>query len=252
MLTTAGAVRSTIGASDGMAVPSTAAGNWAFSGAAAASAMMAANAATGRAIMKLTLCGCAAVGCADRRMVPSGPMRRPIRRWSFSLDDLRASVDVDADPPRHDALVLGNHDFEHAVVALGGNAFGVGGVGQREAAEEAAGHALDAAIALAVFLAAVRAAARNGQHAVLHGDLDVVRLDARDVGVQQEAVLFLADVHRRGPVGDAAGGLVHAEALLEQPVQVFVHGAHQAPGLVADKTHGLPPVNDGMKWFMSR
>ena len=82
------------------------------------------------------------------------PIRQPahVRRISAKA---RARVRPRSGRLHLDALrlhlrLLRNAHLEHAVGLLRGDAFGLRGLGQREAAEERAGHALDALIALAV------------------------------------------------------------------------------------------------------
>src|SRR6056297_50804 len=249
MLTTAGAVFFTIGASEGRGEPSTMAGSCACNGAATARASMAATAARGRDFMGLSiswdmtwgwrpLTGIGSFSLKHRRwraVSPARHRRSPAAGWR------EVSVDLDADPPRHYPLVLRNDHLEYAVVALRVDALGVGRVGQREAPEEASGDAFDAAVAVLVLAFLGGAGPAGCRHAVLHRDFDVLAFHAGDVGMQQETVLLFPDVHGRDPVRDAAGGLVHAHPLFEQAVQVVMQGAHQPPGLVTNKAHCPPP-----------
>src|SRR6185437_8222663 len=95
---------------------------------------------------------------------------------------------------------LRNRHLEHAVLADGLDAFRVGAVRQRETTIEQAMRALDAR-QLAVLLARFRLAlALDRENALLHRDLDILRIDAGNVGEDGEAVVLFLDVDARRPL----------------------------------------------------
>src|SRR5690606_38492002 len=97
----------------------------------------------------------------------------------------------DLDPARRGFRALGDHDLEHAVAAAGDDALGIGAVGQREAAVEAAVAALHARVALGFGARFALAFALDRENALVHLDLDLLRVDARQVGVDHEALGLL-------------------------------------------------------------
>jgi hypothetical protein len=66
--------------------------------------------------------------------------------------------------------------------------------------------------------------AGDGEHALLDLDLDLVAIDARQVGAKDEVVLGLDQVHRRNPppraVAVRRSTLPAAEEAVEEPVHV--------------------------------
>ncbi len=94
------------------------------------------------------------------------------------------------------------------MLADGLDAFGVGAVRQREAAIERAVRALDAR-QLAVLLGCLGLAlALDRKDALLHRDLDVLRIDTGNVGEDGEAVVFFLDVDARRPLAGDDIGLI--------------------------------------------
>src|SRR5512146_1233756 len=107
---------------------------------------------------------------------------------------------ADADSARRRFRLLRNRDLKHAVLAGRADALGIGTVGQCEAAVEGAIRTLDAR-QLAVLLLRLRLAlAANRQDALVHADIDVLRVDARNVGEDDEALVLLLDVDARRPL----------------------------------------------------
>jgi len=86
---------------------------------------------------------------------------------------------------------------------VGLDRFRLRGLGQREAAQEGAGEAFEALEALRVLLALDAALAADRQHAVLGRDFDVLGIDARQIGTDDETLRFLVHVDGRHP-GDVA------------------------------------------------
>src|SRR6056297_266963 len=152
------------------------------------------------------------------------------------------SFDGDVDAARHYLGLFRDADLEHAVGALRGDALGIRGLRQREAAEEAAADPLDAAITVRLVPVAEVPLAAQCEHAVLHAHLDVPGIDTRYVGGEDETVGLLADVDGGDPVGDGGRTLgVRRHAAGHQFVEITVEPVHQAPGFVGYKAHNGPP-----------
>src|SRR5688500_4881904 len=111
---------------------------------------------------------------------------------------------------------------------------------------EAAVTALDAREALGLGGALAAALAADRQHAAIHRHLDVVRVDAGEVGVQHEAVALLLHVDPRHPLaGDdvavVAAPLVQAGAFqesVEHLPELVLGRAQCRPLAVTDYVHG--------------
>src|SRR5690606_21826664 len=144
---------------------------------------------------------------------------------------------------------LGDVDAQHAVAAGGGDAIRIGAVRQGEAAVEAAPLALAPGVALVLLLLFAGALALEGEHAAVHLHLDVLRVHARDVGEDDEAVALFPDVHPRCPLAGHHVGLVGEriaeeafEDLLELLLQVAARQAVE--GGVTDDAHvGRSPLS---------
>src|SRR3569623_2952927 len=80
---------------------------------------------------------------------------------------------------------LRNGELQHTVLAGGGDGLRVRGVGQYEAAVKGASRTFTALVAAVLPVLLLTVAAQR-EHAVLHRDLDVLRIDARDIGLKQE------------------------------------------------------------------
>src|SRR5690606_5869735 len=139
-----------------------------------------------------------------------------------------------------------------AVLAMGGDALRVGAVGQREAPVEHAVAAFDAREVLALVLFHADALALDGEQALVHLDLDVLRVDAGDVGVQDEAVRLLLDVDARRPLagdhGRFVGAVVAKQAAFEQAFEELPHGilgAGPSAPAAADLAHLRSPRSAG-------
>src|SRR3569833_2610487 len=89
---------------------------------------------------------------------------------------------VDLDPTGLHGRGLRNRYFQNTIGLLGFDLLGVGALGQREAAEEATGNTLDALIAVFGLALLSLALTADSQHAVVGGDVDVLGVNARDVG----------------------------------------------------------------------
>src|SRR5207248_2446396 len=92
--------------------------------------------------------------------------------------------------------LLRDRQREHAVVELRVDALAVGDVGQREAARERAVLALVERVALTLRAVLGAAAAADRQDAVVQADVEVLLLDARQVGLDDERVIGLLDLER--------------------------------------------------------
>src|SRR5690606_26257914 len=129
----------------------------------------------------------------------------PARPWSRRRSGLLVAV-AHFDPPGGGLGPLRDHDLQHAIAPGGGNAVRIGAVGQREPAVEAAVAALHAREALLLLDHLVPALALDGQDALVHEHPDLARVDARQVGIDDEAVGLFLDVGLRRPgAGDDRG-----------------------------------------------
>jgi hypothetical protein len=126
----------------------------------------------------------------------------------------------------------------------------IGGVGQTEAAVEAAAGPFDPAVTGAIFARLARTVATDSQHAVFGDNLDILGINTRDVGAQDVAVFLLLDVHRWNPVAGGDAGLIVAGGVgLEQPVQFLAQVAHVLPGFVTARDHDGDLLGRGMLSF---
>src|SRR6185437_12909559 len=142
---------------------------------------------------------------------PCRPQSRRLRRSSAPLQRERTGYEkkaagsvmlparvhsvsgrLDGDSPRLRGRALRNADLQHAVEMRCLDGVGIHALGQCEAAQERAGGALEALVAVLGGLLLGVARALDRQHALLGGDLDVLALDARQVGGNDEALSFLA------------------------------------------------------------
>src|SRR6516162_5598574 len=164
------------------------------------------------------------------------------RQWPAALARCRltagdASGGLNVDATRLLRRALRNADLEHPVDVRGLDGFRLRTLGQREAAQERAGGALDALEAVLGRFLLRAALALDREHALLGRDLDVLALDARQVGSHHEALSLLVNVDVRDPAdGRAVGDL--AQGPIELPLQT----AHERPGLVANDGHAKTPL----------
>src|SRR6185312_15064151 len=122
-----------------------------------------------------------------------------------------------------------------------------GAVRQRETTIEQAMRALDAR-QLAVLLARFRLAlALDRENALLHRDLDILRIDAGNVGEDGEAVVLFLDVDARRPLtGDDVRliGLLIGEKTVEHvPDFILEIAAVDVPRAVTGNSHASSPQN---------
>src|SRR3954453_23581550 len=148
---------------------------------------------------------------------------------------------VDADPARRDLGALRNRNLEHAVLAGRLDAVRIGDVRQREATVEEAMRTLDAR-QLAVLLADLGLAlALDREYALLHRHFDVLRIDAGNVGEDDEAVVLFLDVDARRPLSRddvRLVGLVGVEETIEHvPDLVLEIAAVGLPRAVTGNGH---------------
>src|SRR5688500_8293600 len=120
------------------------------------------------------------------RPPPRNRRRRPSRSALLEAD--LAGLRLDA---------LADRDGQDAVLQVGLDLVRVGDRGEREAAGEAAVLALVEVVRLALLLLLGLAAARDGEHAVLHRDVEVLLLHAGEIGVEHEVVAGLLDLEAR-------------------------------------------------------
>src|SRR6516162_6811435 len=139
---------------------------------------------------------------------------------------------LDFDAPRLRRRALRDGELQHAVDVRRLDGLGIDALGQREAAQELAAGTLDALVAVLGRLLLRAALALYREHALVGGDFDVLALDARQVGRDDEALGFLVNVDVRDPAdGRAVGDL--AQGAIELPLQA----AHESPGLVTNDGH---------------
>src|SRR6185437_4306302 len=184
--------------------------------------------------------GCTRAGEGHRPTESGHRSRWPDSRYgTLPLLSVGLSLrSLDGDASRLDLGVLRNGDFQHAVGLLRRDGLSVGALRQSEAAEEGTARALDALVAVLVGLLLLRAAlAADSQHAILGGDVDVLRLNSRDVGEDHETLGFLVNIHARNPgnTGRARHRSVgcFVDCLIELPMQAI----EERPGLVTHQCH---------------
>src|SRR5262249_45683745 len=117
---------------------------------------------------------------------------------------------------------------------------GVDRVRQREGPRERPVGPLDPMIALLLDLGLELALAPEGQDIVFHPDVDVLRVDARQLRLEDDGAVLLVDVHRGRPAAAHPGLFARAavrpaERLVEQPVH---------PLLQADQVAERFPTHD--------
>ena len=158
---------------------------------------------------------------ARRRPTVRGPTARcscprsPRRRCRCRSRRRRRAADLDA--ARLALLGLRDRHLEHAAVEVRADRVGVDALGQRQRAAEAAERALDAVPAALALLVLGLALAADRQRVVADLDRDVALGQARQVGLEDEVVVGLDQVHRRNPA--LAGGRLFEEGV-DEPVQV--------------------------------
>src|SRR3569833_1257375 len=86
------------------------------------------------------------------------------------------------------------------MVAVRGNALGVGRVRQYEAAVAGPGRTFAAFVAAVSLVRMESTIAAQGGHAILHGDLDLLRIDAGNIGVDHVTLGLFLDVVQGYPI----------------------------------------------------
>src|SRR5574340_862209 len=133
------------------------------------------------------------------------------------------------DAPGLARLGLADLDLQHALVVLGGHLVGVGGIRQREAAEELAVNALHPIIVLLVAFGFGLALALDGQRAILQGDFHVLGIHARQAVGRREIPTI--------------GWQVISHTAAEHAVEFLGHVAEEIPRFITCEIHGIPPRN---------
>src|ERR1700733_3837098 len=152
---------------------------------------------------------------------------------------VRLSGSLDGNASRLLLRTLRNADFEHPVDERRLDGLGVGALRKREAAQERAAGALDALVAVLRRLLLRAALALDAQHALVGGDVDVLALDARQIGGHHEALLFLVNVDVRDPADSGA-----VSALGHGAIELPLQAADERPRLVTDDGHEGSPVGN--------
>src|SRR5215471_14285487 len=139
---------------------------------------------------------------------------------------------------------LGNRDGQHAVAAARIDAVRIDAAGQRDLTVELPLEALDAMVVLLLLLPLLLALAAQGQGVVRHGYLDALRINTRQVGLDEVLLLVLLDVHARGPAGEpavAARLRRAAEKTIHQLVHLVVNLLERFPRgvTIQHKVHGI-------------
>ena len=155
-----------------------------------------------------------------------------------------ATGGLDRDLPGQDLGLLRDRHFEHAVGVACLDGLRVGRVRQAEAAVELAARAFHAAEALLLVARSQLASAPDRQFALLERDVDVLRVDARQVDVDHELLRFLADVDGGHPVDDRVLGFLGGDgAGGHQAIEVAVQAVHQVPRFIAGDAHRGSPFS---------
>src|SRR5579885_1182943 len=181
--------------------------------------------------------------CFGRSSVHEPSARKRTDSPLLKGEELLARLDLDL--ARRGFRLLRDRDFQYAVLALGGDAFRIGAVGQREAAMEHAARTLDARVVALVHRALALALATDGEDALVHVHFDVLGIDAGDVRLDHELLGFLADIHARRPLaGDHAGLVVVVFVIGEKAVDHALELARilTAPTVTADVIHVMAPL----------
>src|SRR3954451_17679305 len=131
-------------------------------------------------------------GCSGTRL----SVLRRLLLGGRALEGL-AAVGADRDPARLALLGLRNLDLEHALVERRVDLVRVHALGQRQRAAEAAERALEPVPALLAGLVLGLALARDGERAVLNLDRHVVIAQPRKVGLEDEVIFGLDQIHGR-------------------------------------------------------
>src|SRR6266545_3367229 len=131
-------------------------------------------------------------------------------------------------------------DEEHTLLGLGADVFRVDGRRQREGASERTVAQLETVIVLARGFLLELALALERQNAILESDLDVLRLDAGQLGANDDLLAVLVDVARGRP----AHRLTSAEQLAlvaEGAVHLLLHSRELAERVPSGQhSHDFP------------
>src|SRR6185436_11201217 len=131
------------------------------------------------------------------------------------------------DLPWLELLCLGDLEAEDAVLERGPGLVRLEAVRQGHGAAEAAAANLLEDVAALLGGALVGRLARDGHCAVLDRDVDVVRLDPRQRGLDRDRVGVRGDVQRQRGAGKAARKpLERAEVIVKEAVHRRTHGQH--------------------------
>src|SRR4029079_3079169 len=103
-------------------------------------------------------------------------------------------------------LRLRNAYLEDALFESGADRRGIDSPRQRDRPREGAVGALDPMVALALVLVLGPTLAGDREHVVLDLDRDIVTEEPGEIGAEDECVLVLAQIHRRGPPPGAGHG----------------------------------------------
>src|SRR5829696_8916285 len=187
-------------------------------------------------------------GRQGRRRKAEGPPERGWRAlgwWRSGRGALERprllGAGADADPAGLALLGLRDAHLEHPAVELRVHGRRVDALRQREGAGERSEGPLHAVEALALVLVLGLALAGHGQDVVLELDGHVGLRHARQVGAEDELLLGLEQIHRRGPAARGRGVArgCRVEGRVEQPVHLGLEGAQLTERLPAHDGHDL-------------
>src|SRR5437763_181897 len=116
-----------------------------------------------------------------------------------ALDRVRLVADLDRDAARLALLGLRDPHLQDAAVEARLDRVGVDALGQRQRAAERAVRALDAEVALLLLLLLGLALTGDREDVVLDLDVHVLLGEPRKVGLQDEVLVGLDEIHRRDP-----------------------------------------------------
>src|SRR5258708_4798010 len=161
--------------------------------------------------------------CKARPELPSGSSRS-------------RSSNVDLDLLGLGFLFLRDAERQHAVLIVCLDGFRIHGVRQREASSERAVRALNTKIVLFVDLLLDLALATNRQNIVLHTDVQILGIDFRQIGLDDQFKFGLVDVHRRRPGREAGLCALALKNIAEQPIDLVLQRSGPAEGFPPSKS----------------
>src|SRR5437879_6637710 len=146
------------------------------------------------------------------------------------------SSDVDLDLLGLGLLFLRDAERQHPVLIVCLDGFRIHGVRQREASSERAVRALATKIVLFVDLLFELALTPNPQNIVLHTDVQILGIDFRQIGLDDQFKLGLVDVNRRRPGREAGLVSFALKNIGEPPINLVLQRSGRAEGFQLSKS----------------